>query len=127
MIRKSKHEISDVLSTYEIVMDDEDAYHYTTIRETFHGDEIKFSSHRLWTFFETGITCVNCGIEGEFFAKEKNGEHEESFHLNLYGIDGGKEVLMTKDHITPKSEGGNDHISNYQTMCKPCNEKKGRG
>ena len=32
---------------------------------------------------------------------------------------------MTKDHILPRSKGGIDDISNYQTMCKPCNEVKG--
>lgn len=37
----------------------------------------------------------------------------------------GKEVLMTKDHIIPKSKGGADDISNYQTMCERCNEAKG--
>lgn len=36
----------------------------------------------------------------------------------------GKEVLMTKDHIIPKSKGGANDISNYQTMCKRCNEAK---
>lgn len=32
---------------------------------------------------------------------------------------------MTKDHIIPKSKGGADDISNYQTMCERCNEAKG--
>lgn len=36
----------------------------------------------------------------------------------------GKEVLMTKDHVIPKSKGGANDISNYQTMCKRCNEAK---
>lgn len=31
---------------------------------------------------------------------------------------------MTKDHIMPKSKGGADSLSNYQTMCLPCNEAK---
>lgn len=32
---------------------------------------------------------------------------------------------LTKDHILPRSKSGIDDISNYQTMCKLCNEAKG--
>jgi hypothetical protein len=71
-------------------------------------------------------------LEGRFFVKEKHSHVQgEKYHFNLYAIDDvGDEVLMTKDHIIPKrrgnrSDGGPDHISNYQTMCKPCNEAKG--
>ena len=35
-----------------------------------------------------------------------------------------EEILFTKDHITPRSKGGKNHISNYQTMCSKCNEGK---
>jgi len=34
-------------------------------------------------------------------------------------------VLMTIDHILPKSRGGGNNINNYQPMCQPCNSKKG--
>ena len=51
-------------------------------------------------------------------------------HLNEQGEivhydENGDEVLMTKDHIVPKSKGGKKHVSNNQPMCKMCNEKKG--
>ena len=91
----------------------------------FDGDMIKGNSQRYQTFFTKGCRCVKCGIEGKYFAKEKHLK-DKSFHLNLYAIDeNGKEVLMTKDHIIPKSKGGADDISNYQTMCERCNEAKG--
>lgn len=91
----------------------------------FDGDLIKGNSQRYQTFFTKGCKCVNCGIEGKYFAKEKHLK-DKSFHLNLYAIDkNGDEVLMTKDHIIPKSKGGIDDLSNYQTMCERCNKEKG--
>lgn len=45
-------------------------------------------------------------------------------HFNFYSAD---DVLMTKDHIFPVSKGGKNHISNLQTMCKKCNERKSNG
>ena len=125
MIRESTHEIDAVMERYREVMAPEDFNHYYTFRGDFEGHSIKFSSHRLWTFHEKGTACVNCGLEGVFFAKEKHHDGEESFHLNLYALDdAGEEVLLTKDHIVPKSKDGDDHISNYQPMCAPCNEQK---
>ena len=46
--------------------------------------------------------------------------------MNLYAInEKGEEVLMTKDHIEPKSLGGKNSLNNYQTMCTICNCEKG--
>jgi 5-methylcytosine-specific restriction endonuclease McrA len=87
-------------------------------------DRINVSSLRLLTFKEHGTTCVHCGLKAEYFVKEKN-EKDTVFHLNLYGVnDKGKEILFTKDHIIPKSKGGKEHLSNMQTMCSVCNQKK---
>ena len=110
----------------------------------FHGDAIKLLSLRYKTFFHKGTTCVTCGVEGSFFAKERHMKRHKirrgkgnfvtkhvpdigtTFHFNLYGInENGQEVLLTKDHIIPKSRGGKDHLNNLQPMCTRCNEKKG--
>jgi len=95
-------------------------------RVDFDGNGINMASHRLQLFATKGLVCVNCGLVGTFFAKERHFSQEGScFHFNLYGICGdGKEVLMTKDHIKPKSKGGKDHIDNYQVMCECCNASK---
>lgn len=46
-------------------------------------------------------------------------------HFNVYGIDKeGDNVLLTKDHIYPKSKGGLDNIKNYQVLCEKCNLDK---
>lgn len=93
----------------------------------FDGDKVYGNSHRYQTFFNKGLKCVSCGIEGEFFAKEKKlNQPWAGYHLNLYGTDKfNSEILMTKDHIIPKSKGGSDFLENFQTMCSRCNSVKG--
>jgi 5-methylcytosine-specific restriction endonuclease McrA len=83
-------------------------------------------SHRYELFATKGIRCVECGIEGSYFALEKDiTDSTSKFHLNLYGKDEkGDEVMITKDHILPKSKGGENRLSNYQPMCYKCNQKK---
>lgn len=91
----------------------------------FDGDPIKVSSDRLTLFNGKGVSCVTCGIEGSYFRKTVNGDGK-TFHFNLYAInEKGEEILMTKDHIVPKSKGGKDAFSNYQPMCTVCNQEKG--
>lgn len=41
------------------------------------------------------------------------------------GRKGGKGVLLTLDHIKPRSKGGKATADNLQTLCKMCNEEKG--
>jgi len=71
---------------------------------------------------------VTCGLEGKFFATEKSHKRDHSYHLNLYAVrEDGTEVLMTQDHIIALSLGGENTLTNLQTMCAPCNCKKGNG
>lgn len=88
------------------------------------GDKIKGNSQRFQTFFTKGLKCACCGIEGKYFGKEKD-FNAARYHLNLYALDeSGNEVLMTKDHIVPRSKGGASELYNYQTMCVKCNIAK---
>ena len=90
------------------------------------GYTVKLSSQRYATF-KKSLSCAKCGITGSYFAIERPEVPENAkYHLNLYAVDEtGKEVLMTKDHIIPRSKGGHNNISNYQTMCYRCNTEKG--
>lgn len=93
----------------------------------FDGDQVYMDSDRYLCFREKGISCCECGITGQFFAKESTNRQEPyRFHFNLYAIDSdGIEVLMTKDHVLPVAQGGPNHIDNYHTMCTRCNCEKG--
>lgn len=95
----------------------------------FLGQVVGTSSLRLLTFKEKGHVCVQCGIEGTHFAIERNYSERgtnKPYHINLYATKpDGTEVLMTCDHIHPKSLGGKNELANTQTMCGPCNWKKG--
>lgn len=86
-------------------------------------DGNKCKLRRAKVFLEKGVDCVRCSVKAKFFALEQ--WKDKSYHFDLYGIDEtGDEVLMTIDHIHAKSNGGVDHISNMQPMCKCCNEIK---
>lgn len=88
------------------------------------GRRCKITSQRL-ELFAKSLTCVKCGAVGGFFSLERT-KRDTNPHLNLYfKNDEGDFVMMTKDHIVPKSKGGKDWMSNYQTMCYPCNQAKG--
>ena len=112
---------------HDIVTCENDLY------ELPNGYKVNPKSLRYHTF-DKNLTCVGCGIKGRFLALERclsdkggnEGEKEgQGFHLNLYALDEmGREVLMTKDHIMPKSKGGPDVLENMQTMCTYCNSHK---
>lgn len=84
--------------------------------------DYRINLKRAKVFHKKGNVCVNCGVEGRFFALEK--DKGGGIHLDLYGYIDKEEVLITIDHIVPKSKGGVNKMINYQTMCKLCNEMK---
>jgi len=64
--------------------------------------------------------------------KESNASHAEEkdiknkdpgggIHVDLFSDD---HVLMTVDHVVPRSKGGTTVLSNLVPMCKKCNERK---
>jgi 5-methylcytosine-specific restriction endonuclease McrA len=120
MIKKESYTIDEVLSNV-IPYDAKIGKHFVD----FDGDLMRMESQRYKLFKRVGCTCISCGIHGSFFRKERH-KHDIMFHFNLYAIDNnGNEILMTKDHIIPKSKGGKNNLSNYQVMCVICNNNKG--
>lgn len=122
LIRKETYSIDEVREKVKDILFEKDN---RNAKVDFDGDLVKGNSQKYQTFFTKGCKCVVCGIEGRYFAKERHLQ-DKAYHLNLYAVDdNGTEILMTKDHILPHSKGGADDISNYQTMCRLCNEAKG--
>jgi len=81
------------------------------------------SKPKLKTFIK-GTNCVCCGLEGKRFVLMQKQKHIQP-SLQLFSEYDNKSVLMTIDHIIPKSKGGINRSSNYQTMCSNCNSIKG--
>ena len=87
---------------------------------------VKMASQRYHVFAES-LACACCGLVGSkmildinHYDFNRNGRP----HFNLYAVWDDCLVLMTKDHIDPRSKGGKNELSNYQTMCCLCNSAK---
>lgn len=94
-------------------------------RREYKGDDgrawnVKMWSARYFTFRES-LSCVVCGLTGTIMSLERSKGSDGQPHFNLYAVSDGGWVLMTKDHIEPKSKGGDDSAKNFQTMCAVCN------
>jgi len=87
--------------------------------KTYH---VKMGSQR-YIVFKKQRSCYVCGLNGIKFTLETS-DLKICPHFNLYGHEFSQDVLMTKDHIIPRSKGGKDIISNYNTVCVICNNLK---
>ncbi len=72
------------------------------------------------------MKCWNCGIEASCFIANK-GRNDKMGPpvLDLYAETNGGPVLMTRDHIIPKSYGGVNDNANLRVGCGPCNHGRG--
>jgi ADP-ribose pyrophosphatase len=76
--------------------------------------------------FNKNPKCICCGLEGEVLILELHrNQKEKNPHFNFYARQAGQLILMTKDHIVAKANGGRDMRDNLQTMCTICNHLKG--
>jgi hypothetical protein len=91
-----------------------------------HDFTVNMDSQR-YAVFAVSKKCACCGIEGTVMAMDvqHHGGKKIPPHFNLYAVWKGIMVLMTKDHVQARSNGGKDDLENYQTMCCVCNRDKG--
>lgn len=96
----------------------------------FDGLEVLSNLLNYKVFKHKGIDCPVCHSKGAYFALERTpggGRNKyNKWHFNLYAKDAfDRDVLMTKDHIHPRANGGTDDLDNLQPMCQGCNSRKG--
>lgn len=98
---------------------------------TFEGVKFNYFPEKVATFLKNS-KCICCGIEShEVRLEEGKGGHAifGMMHLNVYGKAettwGEYWELMTVDHNILKSKGGPDVESNFNTMCRKCNQLRG--
>lgn len=90
------------------------------------GQKVSLNGKYLQMLREKGTKCLDCGLEGQFFAVEKHIDTKMSYKLKLYGVrDDGRQAMITKDHIKPVSKGGSHNLDNLQPLCYFCNTEKG--
>ena len=93
------------------------------VKGTFEGlgDSVKFQI--VDQFSDYPFAKASYAITGEMLEVQFN--IPKASTLKVIFNENGEEVLMTKDHIIPKSLGGKNTIYNLQPMCQFCNSRKG--
>lgn len=122
--------VSDMYDEYKLAGNSDVMFsYYNEKSKKVESVEVDMSDDRYANFFEHGTICEKCGLKGEYFWLETCGYGKKNKyskpHFNLYGMRNGKEIMLTKDHIKSRSNGGKDDLDNYQCLCKHCNEHKG--
>ena len=87
------------------------------------GHELYLSLHAA----NQKLICFECGLEASCFilCKGQNDVTRQPI-LDLFAMrEDGVFVLMTRDHIIPKSLGGNNTVQNLRVSCSDCNSKRG--
>jgi len=84
---------------------------------------VKMNSLRYHVFANSPV-CACCGLVGTYMMLDVHGKIYSRAHFNLYGEVSGQLILITKDHIIPRSKGGSNCLDNLQTLCTRCNAAK---
>ena len=87
------------------------------------GFDLKIGTLRLVNFKQNGIVCEYCGREATHFELNTFVHDKEDImspHFNLFS----NGVLMTQDHVIPKSKDGKDTLDNLVVACLICNSNK---
>lgn len=71
------------------------------------------------------LKCWECGVEADrFIVKHHRNDQNKPPVLELFAHTGKSLVMMTRDHIVPKSLGGIDDVANLRPGCEKCNGRR---
>lgn len=71
------------------------------------------------------LKCWHCGVEADrFIVKHHANDTNKPPVLDLFAHTGKTLVMMTRDHIIPRSLGGIDDVDNLRPGCETCNNKR---
>lgn len=72
------------------------------------------------------LKCWSCGATGSCWVLNRGkNDQVRSPVLDLFAVHEGRYVLMTRDHIIPKSFGGVNDVENLRIGCTDCNGARG--
>lgn len=114
MITLDEYPLSDFLA---LIPEESDRHLKKTIVVGNRTYYIKVATDRILTLKKSQV-CACCDLKGTTVLIQDN---TNGPHFNLYADSG---VLMTADHIKPRSLDGASHHTNYQTLCANCNQLK---
>lgn len=107
----------------------EDVLPYITVEDSKRNYQVGDKSYQVrmnsdrYHVFKASVVCVACGLTGTKMVLDMN-PCDQTPHFNLYAVENGCLVLMTKDHIVAKSKGGTDDLDNFASCCHICNNLK---
>jgi 5-methylcytosine-specific restriction endonuclease McrA len=72
------------------------------------------------------IVCFCCGaVADRWIVKHQHNDREKPPVVELFAFTEKKRlVMMTRDHIIPRSWGGLDLVANLRPACEPCNRER---
>lgn len=117
--------------TLEAIGDKDHYVDYQIAGKTY---RVNIGAERLRIIKKSPV-CACCGVRAtdvsiDLDAQQTKEKGEPRYHVNFYARTGDHQsdkihlVLMTRDHVKPRSKGGEENEANSQTLCFNCNALK---
>ena len=75
---------------------------------------------RLQVLINSDFCCQGCGVKASHFV----GHNDNVSKSVIVAKKGKSDILLTIDHVIPRSLGGRSALENYTLLCEVCNHRK---